>query len=174
MIKKLLLIACMVLMLYADRNGGPYIGIGYGDSSIADKEFYSLEEKKSKGYCVYAGAYINRHLSVELEYVGALSYRQNSTQYVDFNLLHINTQAHYAFFEERLDFFVKFGVGEIIEKNSGFAMIYGAGAAWRFHKRFALKTGYDFIDFGVDINGDNSSDASMHIGYFFGAVEVQF
>ncbi len=162
------------LSLMAERNGGPYISVGYGDSYIKDSGYYGLDEESSKGYIVCAGAYINKHLSVEVEYIDALQYHSPQRGNVDFSVIDINTQAHYPLYDDKLDLYVKFGAGEVNQNSSGFALVYGAGASWRFDERFALRSGYDYVDFGIDQNGDGSSDVKMHIGFYFVALEVQF
>lgn len=159
----------------AKRGAGPYIGGGYGESSLKDGGYYSLKESASKGYAVYAGAYINDYLSVELEYVADLDYEKKSGETFACSFTDINTQAHYPFWNKRVDVYAKFGVGNVYKENGkGFTFAYGAGLAYRFNEYFALKAGYDYFDFGLDSDGDDVADRTMALGYLFGSFEVQF
>jgi len=163
-----------ITLLWADRSGGPYIGLGYAHSQLKEKGFFDLEDDGDSSLLFVAGAYINPYLSVEIEYTDLLSFKRNNGENVEAKILDVNTQAHYAFFENRLDFFAKFGVGEIYKTQKGFTFVYGGGAAYRLNDRYALRIGYNYFDFGYDENGDNSSDIDMGINQFYGVFEVQF
>ena len=159
----------------AKRGAGPYIGGGYGTSVLKDNGYYSdLEKNKSNGYLLYAGAYINDYLSVELEYIDGLNYERQNGETITHKFIDINTQAHYPFLEKRIDLFAKFGAGFVYQNSSGHTLVYGAGAAYRIDERYALRMGYNYFDFGIDNSGDGAVDKNMAVGYLFASFEVQF
>ena len=170
----LLALLLFVSIVEAKRGAGPYIGGGYGSSLIKDKGYYDLDKKSSNGYIVYAGAYINDNLSVEIEHVGSLKYRQKNQSQISPAFNDINTQAHYPIWNKMIDLYVKFGAGYVEDGKSGHTFVYGGGMAYRIDAKFALKVGYDYFDYGIDLNGDNSADKKVAIEYFFSAFEVQF
>ncbi len=180
--KIILSIVIFCTVLFADRDGGPYIGLGYGVSQYDDDSVY--KEKKiddSTSYNIYGGAYINKHLSVELGYVDFNSgdaYRvvdeQDNEKALSFSSINVSTLAHYAFFDDILDFYGKFGVGQISASGigtSGFTMIYGAGIGVRFSEMFSMKIAYDIymIEYAQELE-----DKKMHIGFAYTALEIQF
>ncbi|MBU0721272.1 porin family protein [bacterium] len=172
----------LLSLLHADREGGPYIGAGIGLSKYNDDNLYaSLQEDTSKSLTFYGGAYINRHLSVELAYVSFDSwhvdkgYEVDSTKSLGFGALSVSTLAHYAFFEDALDFYAKFGVGEMTLggiNSSGFTMLVGGGAGYRLNDWLSVKVAYDVYVF--DYDDVNEARYSMQIDYIYTAVEVQF
>ena len=180
----ILVLFLLLSSLYADRDGGPYIGLGYGDSTFRSDGLYdTLKEDKSAGATIYVGAYINKHLSVEFNYVDFSTfgtndgYEVNDTQAINFFALNVSTLAHYAFFNDVWDFYAKFGVGEVHQSNSqikGFSFVYGAGTAIRFGELVSLKIAFDRYDFGYDKTQNNSSDFSLKIDYIYTALEFQF
>ena len=175
----LLRFVLVLLLLFglaeAKRGAGPYIGGGYGTSSLKDGGFYNLQENNSNGYVLYAGAYINDYLSVELEYVAGLNYEQKQNEEsITHKFIDINTQAHYPFWDKKIDLYAKFGAGYVYKNSSGHTLVYGAGAAYRLNERYALRMGYNYFDFGIDVSGDGSVDKKMAVGFLFGSFEVQF
>ena len=169
----LLFLFCM--QLFGAERSGPYLGIGYGNTLLNDKDYFGLKKKESPLYAAYAGAYINENLSVEVEYAGGMEYEKISSKKQQFAFLDINTQAHYPFLNDEADVFIKVGTGSVTTKNnSGVAFVFGAGVAYRFMKRYAFKAVYDYLYFGVDTNGDELKDVSMHTHIVYGALEVQF
>jgi hypothetical protein len=169
-------------MLLADRGGGPYIGLGYGLSEFNDDGAY--KEKKtdnSSSIIVYGGAYINKYLSVELSYVSFNAGRaykainEADTEVdISFTSLNFSTLAHYAFFDDTLDFYGKFGVGEVGSSGagtSGFTMLFGAGIGYRFNETYSMKLAYDryLIDYDK-----TSVEKQMQVNIIYGAFEVQF
>ena len=169
-----LVFVLMAFSLYASRDGGPYIGGGYGVAKLDVDGYYDLKEDSSNSTKIYAGAYINKNLSVEVEYVGDLAYEVKGRNEFTPNLMDVNTQAHYQFFNEKLDVFAKFGVGEIHYEDKGFTFVYGGGVSWWINEMFLLKFGFDRFDFGYDKDNDNSADKDFKIDYFYSAFEVQF
>jgi len=172
----------------ADRDGGPYIGFGYGTSNYYDDGFNEkIKENLSKTLTFYAGAYINKHLSVELGYIDFNTYGQedgflvidnsDAEKIISFSVMSISTLAHYAFFNDSLDFYARFGAGEIKQNlltGEGFTMTYGLGIGYRFNEYISMKIAYDTYQFGYSENSDRSSDYRMGLDYLYTAIEVQF
>jgi len=174
-----------VNLVHADRDGGPYLGIGYGVSQYKDGGLYdSIEEKNTKLRTMYGGAYINKHLCVELGYarIDGQKYKvveNNVSRSLNYTMYSISTLAHYAFYDDRWDFYLKFGAGKVkLDKEEGFTFVYGIGTSLRFNEMVSLKLAYEMYDFGYDeeVNGkhDGSSDYKMRIYYPYVAVEFQF
>ena len=180
--KYILILVLFFSSVYADRDGGPYIGVGYGTSKYSSDGLYeTLKEDSSNAVNIYGGAYINKHLSVELGYVDFTpygmgdGYQVDETKFLDYSLFTISTLAHYAFFDDILDFYARFGAGQInLDGESGFTFIFGVGTAIRFNEYFSLKFAYDRYEFDYDTNNDNSADYMMAIDYIYSAFEVQF
>jgi opacity protein-like surface antigen len=177
----LLVLVFIFTLVHADRNGGPYIGLGYGISEYKDDGKYEdVLEKNSNNLNYYLGAYINKHLSVELGYAKIIGNEYkvlDSTKVValDHTLYNISTLAHYAFFDDMLDFYLKFGTGYVkLFSETGFSFVYGIGTSFRLSEMFSLKVAYDLYEFGYDKNADNSTDYKMRIAYPYVAIEFQF
>lgn len=184
----ILVFLLLVSSLLADRDGGPYLGIGYGYGDYDDDGFDKvIVEDSSQSLTLYAGAYINKHLSVEFAYVNFDSYQKGSgylvtdnsdkEKHFSFSVRSISTLAHYAFFDDALDFYARFGAGEMRSTRSsdaGFSMVYGAGVSYRISEMFSLKLAYDLYDFGYDEDYDDSDDYKMRMDYIYTAFEVQF
>ena len=172
----ILLLSLVSFLLYADRAGGPYIGAGYALSSYNDDGYNAaIENKKEGAFVIYGGAYINKYLSVEFLYdnFGRFVLAQNGDQKIE--AYTISTLFHYPLFEEKLDLFLKFGVGEIrvdTLSQNGFTNLYGAALAYRFNDTFALRLGYDSYHFTYD--AQNSQSFDMQMGSVYSAIEVQF
>lgn len=169
----------VILLLFfsiaeAKRGAGPYLGGGYGSSTLKDGGYFDVKEDSSNGYVLYGGAYINDYLSVELEYVTALKYKQYSEETITHKFIDINTQAHYPLWERKVDLYAKFGAGYVYLNNSGHTLVYGAGAAYRIDERYALRIGYDYFDFGIDNTGDGAVDKKIAVEFLFASFEVQF
>jgi hypothetical protein len=169
-------------LLLADRDGGPYIGFGYGTTQYDDDSVYfDQTENESKAMLFYGGAYINKYLSVEFSYVNFNS--GNSYVVVDdtlveksmdFTTYNISTLAHYAFFDDVLDFYAKCGVGEVSSNGadvSGFTMVYGGGVGVRFNEMFSMKVAYD--RYNIEYL-DDVTKYQMNVDLIYGAFEVQF
>jgi len=180
--KIILSILLFCTMLLADRDGGPYIGFGYGLSKHNDDGVYKEQKTDdSTALIVYGGAYINKHLSVELAHV---NFNQgNAYEVVDdlsndleltFSSLNVSTLAHYAFFDDALDTYAKVGVGQVSSTgagSTGFTMLFGAGVGYRFNDMFSMKVAYDryLIDYVKD-----TTDSQMQLDLIYTAIEVQF
>ena len=186
--KFILVFALFISSLVADINGGPYVGISYGISQFNDDGYYQdIKEDKSKSAGFYAGAYINKHLSVEFAYVSfdakdfgdGFSVVDNlaTEKTVSFSVMSLSTSAHYAFFNDTLDFYAKFGAGEMHKSylnEEGFTMLYGIGSAYRFNEYLSVKIAYDSYHFGYDEDYDKTTDYRMKLDYVYTAVEFQF
>jgi len=182
--KFLLIFFLLIGSLLADRDGGPYLGFGYGTSIYNDDGLnQKLIEEDSNSMIFYAGAYINKHLSVELGYI---DFNTNGSNFIALNdsinnisisTTTISTLAHYQFFNDKLDFYGKFGAGELNQsgiKTEGFTLVYGVGAGYRFNKSIGVKIAYDNYQFNYDENSDDVADYRMKIDSFYAAIEVQF
>ncbi|OIO17404.1 MAG: hypothetical protein AUJ81_02165 [Helicobacteraceae bacterium CG1_02_36_14] len=184
--KIILLVLLFISSLMADRDGGPYIGVGYGKSSYnSDGLYKQLKSDTSGSGTFYFGAYISKHLSVELAYVSfdawhvEKGYEVDDTTTLGFGALSVSTLAHYAFFDDALDFYAKFGVGEMSASglpSKGFTMLYGAGVGYRFNEWLSLKIAYDIYNFNYDhpVTIDTTRTYEMQIDYIYSAIEVQF
>lgn len=177
--KYVLILVLFLSSLYADRDGGPYIGIGYGVSQYDSDGIYdTLKEDTSKSITVYGGAYINKYFSVELGHVNFASsegYILDNKQTLEFSLFSVSTLVHYPVWDDKLDFYAKFGAGEINYANgSGFTFVFGIGTAVRFNDYLSLKFAYDKYPFGYDTTSNNSADNEMNINYIYSAIEIQF
>ena len=187
--KIILLILLLISTLTADRDGGPYIGVGYGESSYnSDGLYEQLGSDTSGSGTFYFGAYINKHLSVELGYVSFDAwhvqdgYKIDETATLGFGALSVSTLAHYAFFDDALDFYAKFGVGEMSASGipaSGFTMLYGGGIGYRINEWLSLKVAYDIYNFNYDKTvtvgtTETITTYEMQINYIYSAIEVQF
>jgi hypothetical protein len=175
-----ILLFCSILL--ADRDGGPYIGLGYGVSEFVDDDiFQEIKKDDSATMIFYVGAYINKNFSVELskvEFNSGNSYEAVDSSSVDtsltFSSLNVNTLAHYAFFDDSLDFYAKFGVGEMSASGvgaTGFTMIYGAGVAYRISDEISVKAAYD--NYVIDYQ-EGTTERTMNIKLIFSAIEYQF
>jgi hypothetical protein len=172
----------LVSYIYADRDGGPYIGFGYGISKFDDDSLYkSIKVDDSTAFTFYAGAYINKHLSVEASYVD-LNIKDeykvvdnlNVEKLVSFTAIDVSTLAHYAFFDDMLDFYAKFGVGRASmsgEGGSGFEMVFGGGMGVRFNDMLSMKIAYDRRVLKYDVV---YKEYNMLVDFAYAAFEVQF
>ena len=175
---------------HADRDGGPYIGIGYGVSQHNTGSLSyttppsDLKNDKSYAGTIYVGAYINKYLSVELNYADFTGfsksdgYEIDDTTYLNYYAITTGVLAHYAFFNDVWDFYAKLQAGEIhrsSRSDKGFATVYGVGTSVRFNELLSLKAAYDYYRFGYDeAPNDNSADYILSIDYLYIALEFQF
>ena len=176
-----ILLFCSILL--ADRDGGPYIGLGYGLSEYSDAGVYKeLNKDDSAASLYYGGAYINKYFSVELASVRfnyANSYDavndSDEEKYIYFDALTVSTLVHYAFFDDILDFYAKCGVGEIsanVLSDKGFTMVYGTGIGLRFTKSLSMKVAYETYMF--DYEKTDATIKEMRINLVYTAIEYQF
>ncbi len=184
--KIIFIVLILISTLIADRDGGPYIGVGYGTSTYNSDGLYNqLKSDTSGSGTFYFGAYINKHLSVELGYVSFDAwheedgYKVDETKTLGFGAMSVSTLAHYAFFDDALDFYGKFGVGEMSASGipvTGFTMVYGAGVGYRFNNILSIKVAYDIYNFNYDqaVTVDTTTTYEMQIDYIYSAIEVQF
>lgn len=182
--KIILVMALFFTALLADRDGGPYIGIGYGTSSYSDDSYYTdIKESSSKAMSIYGGAYINEHLSVEVGYAsfgssadGFLVDNSGTDESLSFSAFTISTLGHYAFFDDLLDVYARLGVGQMSGSeldNTGFTAQYGVGLGLRINEWLGLKIAYDRYQFTYK-EPVSSTNYDMSIDYMYAAVEVQF
>jgi len=185
--KFIILFLFLITSLFASRDGGPYLGVGYGLSSYGDGGYYdSVKNSSSNSLTYYAGAYINKHLSVELDYASFNAkghgdsfnvVKNNEDLSLNFSVVSVSVLAHYAFFKDKLDCYARFGAGKLTQSNisdTGATMVYGTGVSYRFNKSFSMKLAYDTYRFGYDENNDKASDYRMDLDHIYTAFEVQF
>jgi hypothetical protein len=186
--KKLLLLCCISLLAFADRSG-PYIGGAYGTTAFEDKGYYASQgysdrvDDNSESFRIYGGAYINKYLSVEVDYTDFGDFKGtnalNQSLNESFTALGVSTVAHYPLYDDRIDTFLKIGVADMSWDESGAlkrsdntgALSFGLGAGYRFAEDYMLKIGYEFYSFELQ---DGSASYDWQIDHFFAAFEVQF
>jgi len=170
--------------LQADRDGGPYLGLGIGVSKVNTDGLYdALVRDTSTGLTFYAGAYINKYLSVEASYVSFDSWHLDNGfetpdgKEIGAGAIAVSTLAHYAFFDDTLDFYAKFGLADMsfnVAYDDGFGMLYGGGMAYRFDETFSVKLAYDMYRFDYDNTNDAVADHRMRLEYLYTGFEMQF
>jgi len=181
-LKKILVVLLLVTSLFADRDGGPYIGVGYGSSKYNDDGLYDdIKSNTSASATIYGGAYINKYFSVELGYASFDAWKKKEGYEIDENKkvkcssATVSVLAHYAFFDDMLDFYAKGGVGKMDMSgisSSGFDMVYGGGIGFRLNEWFGIKAAYDRYDF--EYKNKEDKKYKMKIDYVYAAIEVQF
>ncbi|MEA3331750.1 MAG: outer membrane beta-barrel protein [Campylobacterota bacterium] len=174
--KVVLLFLMFMGVVYADRDGGPYVGVGYGVSQYnSDGLYENLKRDTSNSTTIYAGAYINKYFSVELGQVNFTSWEVDDSSSVSYSALSVSTLVHYAFFDDILDFYAKFGVGQIDASgidSGGFTFVYGGGVGVRFNEWFSMKVAYDRYAF--EYQDAISGNYNMNIDNLYSALEFQF
>jgi len=181
-LKKILVVLLLVTSLFADRDGGPYIGLGYGTSKYNDDGLYTtLKSDTSTSATIYGGAYINKYFSVELGYASFDAWQKDGGYEVDsikkvrYSATTVSVLAHYAFFDDILDFYAKGGVGSINASGistDGFTITYGGGIGVRFNEWLGMKVAYDRYTFEYKDLATGHHD--MYIDFIYGAIEFQF
>jgi len=182
--KYIVIFLLILTALQADRDGGPYLGLGLGVSKVNTDGLYDeMVRDTSKGLTFYAGAYINRHLSVEVAYVSFDSwhlddgFKASNTQEIGAGAISVSTMAHYAFFDDALDFYLKFGLANMsfnVTNDSGFGMVYGGAVAYRLNEIYSIKLAYDMYRFDYDNTNDSVADYQMRLEYLYTGLEIQF
>lgn len=186
--KKLFLLCCISLMAFADRSG-PYIGGAYGSTTFEEGSYYAFQgynghvDNASESFRLYGGAYINKYFSVEIDYTNFGDFKATDTLSQSLNesftALGVSAVAHYPFYDDTLDTFLKIGAadlnwdesGALNRSDSAGALCLGLGAGYRFTDDYMLKIGYEFYSFELQ---DGSSNYDWKIDHFFAAFEVQF
>ena len=182
--KIILSIFLMFGVLLADREGGPYIGVGYGVSKYNDGGLYKkLKREFSGSLKIYGGAYINKHLSIELDYTSFNSMgidngflEKGKTEYIDFSATSVSTLVHYPFSDDTLDLYAKVGVGQLDSSGvdeDGFTFVIGSGIGFRFNKYASMHFSYNVYNFKYN-NLNTDTVHKMSIDYVYTAIEVQF
>lgn len=192
LIKSLIALILLTGTLYAERSG-PYIGIGYGVSDIDDSEdhhdqgYVRVVERRPQTPLLYAGAFINEHLSVELDYLGLDDYvSENSTgEQIRDSVLIVSAVAvaHYPVLNDHLDLFGRFGAGQVMAKEitteersyNEAAILFGAGIGYRPTDRLTFKLGYDRYTYDkVAAESPDAAKSATVIDLLYMALEVQF
>jgi opacity protein-like surface antigen len=181
---RLLLLLCLALGLFAADRAGPYLSAGVGLGNYHDDgRLAQMDTEDAVQYRFSAGAFINAHLSVALEYVqfdafegedaGGTSVRQF------FKVLTADASGHYAFFDDQLDLFATFGAGELFweekgevsRSSSAAALLFGAGVGVRPLSWLTLNVGYSYYQFGME---DDARAYAMSLGGMYFECQVQF
>lgn len=163
-----------------ERNGGPYVGGGFGVSSYdAGGYFNSVDTKLANSYNIDAGAYINKYLSVELGYMKSKDFKTISSSMSEksfnYSAITISAMAHYPIWYDSFDIYLKFGAGQsftTLSSSDGSAMVVGAGMSYRIDDMFAIKAAYDLYKFNYTTSTGGGYE--MNLGYAYAGVEVQF
>jgi opacity protein-like surface antigen len=176
MMRFFILFLALAGLACADRDGGPYLGIGYGVSEFGTNDIYTdLKEDKSNAFMIYGGAAINKHLSVELGYVGFGSYTLANDTELEANIITVTTLVQYPFYEDMFSIYAKVGVGQVdlsTLNDTGFSYVAGGGLSYRYNEYLGVKAGYEYYPF--DYEDTLGATHSMKIEYVYGAFEVQF
>lgn len=167
----------------AERTG-PYLGIGAGLSGYDDDgRLASVESSNVAQYRVTAGAYINKHFSVELGYAHFNPFegvnRDGAAVRERFEVVSASALGHYPLAEDRFDLFARFGAGQIFWNESGDSsrksnagtVIFGAGAGVRPLPWLTFLAGFDLYRFGMEVD---STRYDMQLGSAYLEVQVQF
>lgn len=175
--RSLLLFLSLLSFAFADRDGGPYLGAGYSYAIYNDDGLYTqLKEDAAKSWMVYAGAVINKHLSVEFTYHNFGTFEIDTLRKEKIKAYYVSTLAHYPIFDDTLDLYGKFGVGELRMQSvsdGGFSYLYGVGLAYRFRDNLALRVAYERTHFSYE-HLENKQSYDMSIESIYTAFEVQF
>ncbi|MHC3994106.1 outer membrane beta-barrel protein [Thiomicrolovo sp. ZZH C-3] len=171
------------LLCAADRTG-PYLEAGAGLGSYNDDgRRAEITTASAPQYRFGAGAFINRHLSVSLEYAqfgdfkGTTGTGEKSEE--TFKVLSADVTGHYPIFNDRVDLFARFGAGELYwdqrlperKSSSAGTLVYGIGVGIRALAWLTVNAGYDFYQFGLDENG---TSYAMGLGTAYIGLQVQF
>ncbi len=172
------------LALLAGERAGPYLGAGAGIANYRDDgRLASIEGTDETRYHFNAGAFINKYFSVEFALAhfndfGGID-RDGVSVRESFNTLTADALVHYPVMNDRLDFFGKFGAGQIFWEEHGShyrssnsaTLLFGAGFGFRPTKRVTVNIGYDFNTFRMDVN---TTRFEMQLGTGYLEVQVQF
>ena len=182
--KWMVLIMLFTASAWAERSG-PYIGAGVGLSSYNDDDRLDAITDNSNGTLrLYAGAYINKYFSVEVDYSALMKFegltKIGGEVTNEFSILSFAALAHYPVANDSVDLYAKFGAGQLFWEESGSeshsddsaAMLFGAGIGYRLMEALTLNLGYDFYTFSMD--GANDAHYNMSLGVTYLKVEVQF
>ncbi|WP_345971055.1 MULTISPECIES: outer membrane beta-barrel protein [Sulfurimonas] len=171
------------LLCAADRSG-PYLEAGAGLGSYNDDgRRATISTETVPQYRFGAGAFINRHLSVSLQYAQFGDFEGKTgageTSREAFKVLSADVTGHYPIFNETVDIFARFGAGELYwdqsrperKSSSAGTLVYGIGVGIRALSWLTVNAGYDFYQFGMDENG---TSYEMNLGSAYIGLQVQF
>lgn len=158
----------------------PYVDLGYGAANYSDGGYYKSVANTNVGaYNVSLGAYINRYLAVELEYLktGTFSTKKidGSSSSFSYAALTINTAAHYYVYKNRIDMHIKFGMGQAytsLSASNGSAILYGFGAGYIFSPRYSMGLTYNIDTFNYQ--SSQRGNFSMNMQYISMDVKIKF
>lgn len=169
--------------LLAAERSGPYLGGGVGIGTYDDDgRLAGIENTNVPQLRLSAGAFINRHLSVALEYGQFEAFRGRTAEgdtLEYFKTLTADVAAHYPVLDDRVDWYAKFGAGQISWDETGAAehsssagtLLFGAGVGLRPWSWLTFNLGYDYYQFGMD---DAAGSYTMGLGTAYLECQVQF
>jgi len=185
-----LLLGALALAASGAERTGPFAGVGYGIGAFEDDGWWSdagYDSHHGGSHAMgrlYAGAYINSNLSVEIDYTDMgtfIGYNASETKLQEsFSAVGIAAVAHYPVYHDRIDLYAKFGAAEMKweEATPGMkrsdragALVYGVGSGYRISDAWMLRAGYERYDFE---RTDGARTYEWAIDYLYGAVEVAF
>ncbi|MDY0116978.1 MAG: porin family protein [Sulfurimonadaceae bacterium] len=176
MIRLIIIVLTLCSVAVADRDGGPYLGFGYGMSQFGKNDVYTnLKEDRANSYSIYAGAAINKHLAVELARTSLGAYKLENSDELKATIISLATVAQYPFYKDMFSVYAKAGVGHIklnTLADTGFTFLLGGGVSYRYNEYLGVKIGYEYYPF--DYEDADEASHSMKIEYVYGAIEVQF
>jgi opacity protein-like surface antigen len=170
--------------LFAAERSGPYLGAGMGIGTYDDGgRLAHVDSRNVPQYRVSAGAFINKHLSVALDYgqfeafEGRTEGGEDAAQH--FKMFTADVTGHYPVSNDRVDLYAKFGAGQIFWDETGASgrssnagtLVYGVGVGLRPWQRLTFNLGYDFYQFGMD---DSTGSYNMSLGSAYLEFQVQF
>jgi opacity protein-like surface antigen len=182
-VKSALLFFAAVSLIAAERSG-PYLSAGMGAGTYNDDgRLASVESRNVAQYRIGAGAFINKNLSVALDYgqfdgfKGTTQQGGSAEEY--FKILSADVYGHYPLFDDQVDMYAKFGAGQIFwnetaatpHSSTAASLVFGAGVGVRPLPWLTFNVGYDFYQFGMD---DNTSSYNMSLGSAYIELQVQF
>jgi len=185
--KYVLLLITVVSFLWAepvDRTG-PYLAAGGGYTNFYDEGRIGAEVDNSYDLILVGGAFINKHLSVELivDYFDTFSsqYNQNTTNVY---MIEASAKAHYPFWKERIDLYGAFGAGGIFwretinglsDKDNSGVTSGDLGVGFRVMKNLTINLGYRRYFFILeDTKTGELEKFNMETGSVYSTIEVQF
>ncbi len=170
--------------VWAERSG-PYVGVGVGLTNYNDDgRLAAITDNSSETLRLYAGAYINEYLSVEMDYSGMMEFKGYSGEggavTNEFSVFSVAALAHYPIADNSADLYAKFGAGQLFWEESGSeehsddsaAILFGLGLGYRLMETLTLNLGYDLYAFSMD--GVNEEHYNMTLGLVYMKIEVQF
>lgn len=171
---------CFSTLAIAKDYAGPYVGIGYGVSTLHDDSYYkNIKDTDVSSYNITLGAYINKYLAVELEYFKSGDFnvltQNNTSSTFHYSAFTINTALHYYFYHDKIDCHAKFGAGQSsmsLSTTDGSAILYSGGLAYIIAKKYSVGVNYNLYTF--DYKSSARGSFSMSTRYISMNVKMKF